>query len=117
MAARHEFEGIVTTNNPLFSHHVPLAALPECAADVSVRWVIANCFYLISFSKGEGRPALDLDLPHQGWRGGTLRSRYFGRLEGVSAEAKAQAIAAAKRDGVSVSDWLDRVVRRAAEPR
>ncbi|MEO8500516.1 MAG: acyl-CoA dehydrogenase family protein [Vicinamibacteria bacterium] len=112
-----EFAGIVTTNNPLFAAEVPLAALPDCAADVSVRWVIGNCFYLISFTKADSVPALNLDLPHQGWRGGSLRSRYFGRLEGVSDEAKAQAIAAAKREGISVSEWLDRDARRAAEPR
>jgi ubiquinone/menaquinone biosynthesis C-methylase UbiE len=110
-----EFEAIVTTNNPLFKAEVPLSVLPEGARDVTVRWIIGNCFYVIGFTKGEGPPRLDLDLPHQGSRGGTMRSRYFGVLEGVSAEAKALARDAAARTGVSVSEWLDRVVRAAAK--
>ena len=83
-----EFGGIVTANNPLFSHRLPLESLPVCARDVNVRWIMANCFYVITFRKGDGPPTLNLDLPHKGWRGGTMRSRYFGVLEGVTPEAK-----------------------------
>jgi ubiquinone/menaquinone biosynthesis C-methylase UbiE len=107
-----EFDAIVTTNNPLFAADVPLAALPEAARDVTVRWIIGNCFYVIGYSKGDGPPALDLDLPHQGWRGGTLRTRYFGRLEGVTPEAKALAKEAAAKAGVSVHAWLDRLIKQ-----
>ena len=85
-----EFAAIVTTNNALFAAEAPLAALPESARNVTVRWIIGNCFYVIGFNKGDGPPPLDLDLPHKGWRGGTLRTRYFGRLEGVTPEAKAR---------------------------
>jgi ubiquinone/menaquinone biosynthesis C-methylase UbiE len=109
-----EFEAIVTTNNPLFRADAPLDALPEGARDVTVRWIMANCFYVIGFTRGDGPPPLDLDLPHQGWRGGTMRSRYFGRLEGVTVEAKALAAEAARAAGVSVHEWLDRVVKDAA---
>jgi ubiquinone/menaquinone biosynthesis C-methylase UbiE len=109
-----EFEAIVTTNNALFKAEIPLAVLPEGARDVTVRWVIGNCFYLIGFRKGDGPPPLNLDLPHKGWRGGTMRSRYFGVLEGVSVEAKALAKQAAARTGVSVHEWLDRLVKTEA---
>lgn len=109
-----EFEGIVTTNNPLFKADVPLHVLPVGARDVTVRWIIANCFYVIAFTKGEGPPPLDLDLPHQGWRGGTMRTRYFGVLEGVTPAAKAMAKDAALRAGVSVHEWLDRLIKREA---
>ena len=110
-----EFDAIVTTNNALFKAEAPLAALPESARDVEVRWIIGNCFYVIGYTKGEGPPPLNLDLPHRGWRGGTLRSRYFGVLEGVSVEAKAQARQAAAKAGVSVHEWVDRLVKREAE--
>lgn len=109
-----EFEAIVTTNNALFKADVPLHVLPEGARDVVVRWVMANCFYVIAFTKGEGPPPLNLDLPHKGWRGGTMRSRYHGVLEGVTPEAKAMAREAAATEGVSIHDWLDRLVRRQA---
>ena len=92
-----EFEAIVTTNNPLFKAETPLSVLPEGARDVVLRWIMGNCFYVIGFKKGEGPPALNLDLPHQGWRGGTMRTRYFGVLEGVSVEAKALAKQAAAK--------------------
>jgi ubiquinone/menaquinone biosynthesis C-methylase UbiE len=110
-----EFGGIVTTNNPLFKHQLPLEALPICARDVNVRWIMGNCFYVITFRKGDGPPLLDLDLPHKGWRGGTMRSRYFGVLEGVSPEAKELARKASASLGVSEHEWLDQLVRRQAE--
>jgi SAM-dependent methyltransferase len=110
-----EFEQIVCTNNALFRHDLPIDTLPENARDVSVRWIMGNCFYLIAFRKGDGPPRLDLDLPHAGWRGGTMRSRYFGVLEGVTPEAKELARQAAAKSGTSVHQWLDRLVRKQAE--
>lgn len=109
-----EFDGVVCTNNPLFRYKLPLDVIPECARDVTVRWIMANCFYVITFRKGDGPPALNLDLPHKGWRGGTMRSRYFGVLEGVTPEAKELARKAAASAGISVHEWLDRLVRRQA---
>jgi len=109
-----EFGGIVTTNNPLFARKVPLEFIPVCARDVSVRWVMANCFYVICFDKGDGPPPLNLDLPHKGWRGGTMRSRYFGVMEGVTPEAKEMARQAAADAGLSVHEWLDQTVREKA---
>ena len=109
-----EFEAIVTANNALFKADAPIHVLPEGARDVSVRWIVGNCFYVIAYTKGEGPPPLNLDLPHAGWRGGTMRSRYFGVLEGVTPETKALVRAAAERAGLSVHEWLDRAVRDAA---
>ena len=110
-----EFGGIVTTNNPLFAHEVPLATLSDCARNVSVRWIMANCFYVICFDKGDGPPSLNLDLPHKGWRGGSMRSRYFGVMEGVTPDAKELARQAAAKAGLSIHEWLDRTVREQAE--
>jgi ubiquinone/menaquinone biosynthesis C-methylase UbiE len=110
-----EFDAIVTTNNALFKADTPLAALPVGARDVTVRWVIANCFYVIAFTKGDGAPPLALDLKHEGRRGGSMRTRYYGQLEGVTPEAKDLARQAAEAAGVSVHEWLDRLVRQGAE--
>ena len=68
----------------------------------------------ISFTNGDGAPPLALDLPHEGWRGGSMRTRYFGQLEGVTPEAKALAREAAAAAGVSVHEWLDRLVKEGA---
>jgi ubiquinone/menaquinone biosynthesis C-methylase UbiE len=110
-----EFGKIVTTNNPLFAHKLPLESLPTCARDVNVQWIMANCFYVITFKKGDGPPPLNLDLVHQGWRGGSMRSRYYGVMEGVTPEAKELARQAAARVGVSLHEWLDRLVREQAD--
>jgi ubiquinone/menaquinone biosynthesis C-methylase UbiE len=110
---RHtEFGSIVTTNNPLFAHSLPLESIPVCARNVNLRWIMGNCFYVITFRKGDGAPPLNLDLPHKGWRGGTMRSRYFGIMEGITPEAKELAREAAMRAGISVHEWLDRLVRK-----
>jgi SAM-dependent methyltransferase len=109
-----EFDGIVSTNNSLFKADIPLTCLPSSARDVMVRWLIANCFYAIAFTKGDGLPPLDLDLPHTGVRGGSLRSRYFGLLEGVSVETKTMVREAAAKAGTSIYGWLDAQLRSAA---
>jgi ubiquinone/menaquinone biosynthesis C-methylase UbiE len=111
-----EFDGIVSTNNPLFKDDIPLTSLPASARDVTVKWLIANCFYVIAFTRGdEGPPALDLDLPHTGVRGGSLRSRYFGVMEGVSPEAKEMVRQAAAKAGMSIYDWLESRLRAAVD--
>lgn len=110
-----EFGEIIETNNPLFRHKIPLPYLPANAREVTARWILGGCFYLIDFSVGEGPPPVNLDLPHKGWRGGSLRTRYYGRLEGVTPEVRELALAAAKRQGLSLHAWLDATVRRAAE--
>jgi ubiquinone/menaquinone biosynthesis C-methylase UbiE len=109
-----EFGEMIITNNPLFKHKVPLKHLPVNARQVTLRWVLGGCFYLIDFKVGDGTPPVNIDLPHKGWRGGTMRTRYYGRLEGVTPEARRMAIEAAKAKGVSVHEWLDSIVREAA---
>ncbi len=108
------FGEIVCNNNPLFKYKTPLQHLPECARDVNVTWLLGNCFYLIDFRVGDGPPPLNLDLEHKGRRGGTMRTRFYGQLEGVSLEAKKLAQEAALKEGISLHAWLDKLVRQAA---
>lgn len=114
--AEREYGKIICHNNPLYRADAPLRWLPQSARDVTVRWVIGAAYYLIDFRVGVGPPPLDLDLEHRGRRGGTLRTRYFGALEGVTVEAQALAVAAAAAEGVSVHRWLDDAVREKARP-
>lgn len=105
---------ILFNSNPLYRHSPPLAQLPESARGVRIRWLIGNAFYLIDYTVGGGAPTLDLDLPIPGRRGGTHRSRYYGRLEGVTEDVRAMVEAAAEAAGESVHGWLDRSLRSAA---
>lgn len=110
-----EFAKILTTTNPQFAAALPLDDMPIEARDVRLRWVIGNVFYLIDFRVGEGEPEADFDFPIPGARGGTYRTRYEGQLEGVTKDAKLMAYQACRTAGLSMHDWLDRVVRQAAE--
>ena len=109
-----EFGKVVINNNRLLDANVPLAYLPASAEAVSLRYIIKNTFYFIAFTVGKGPPEVDFDLPHKGRRGGTMRTRYYGQLEGVTPEAKNLALEAAKATGKSVHDWLDALVRERA---
>ncbi|HEY9283732.1 MAG TPA: methyltransferase domain-containing protein [Pyrinomonadaceae bacterium] len=109
-----EFAKILVTTNKQFLANVPLAEMPVEAREVCLRWVIGGVFYLIEFTVGEGEPTGDFDFEIPGPRGGTYRTRYLGQLEGVTPETKRLAEQAREKLGVSMHDWLDEVVRRAA---
>lgn len=109
-----DFAGILTMTNPQYQAPIPLEQLPVEARHVHLRWIIGGVFYLIDFDVGEGEPDGDFDFPIPGARGGTLRTRYYGRLEGVTPETKELAQRARAKLGVSMHDWLEDVVRRAA---
>ena len=103
-----EHHRILAANNRIFfSNELPIDSLPENAADVRVQWVLGNAFYLISFTVGAGRPPLDLDIEHLGRRGGTLRTRYFGALDGVDPSLRKLVELAALRSGMSLRRWLE----------
>lgn len=105
---------ILVNSNSLYGLEAPLDCLPENAVNVALHWFLGNAFYLIDYTVGESPPRLNLDLPIPGARGGTHRTRYYGKLEGVSVETKEIAEQSARREGLSLHEWLDRAVRAAA---
>ena len=110
-----EFAKILKNSNPLFQHRAPLEKIPTSARNVSCRWVLNGSFYLIAFEVGVGEPQLDLDVEFPGWRGGSHRTRYFGKLEGVSPKLRDDVVKAAASEGVSVVAWLETELRRTLE--
>lgn len=109
-----EYGRILLSNSPLFRHQPPLQHLPIEARNVRLQWVVGAAYYLIDFDVGVGEPPADFDIEIPGARGGTLRTRYHGRLEGVSPETLALAQAARQKSGQSMHRWLDDAVRAAA---
>ena len=109
-----EYGQILLNNNPLFKKPIPFEDIPIQARDVVVRCVVGGVYYLIEFLVGEGEPKADFDLEVPGKRGGTLRTRYYGKLEGVTPETKQLAFRAAEKSRKSMHQWLDDVVRNAA---
>jgi hypothetical protein len=73
-----------------------------------------NAFFLLEFTIGEGVPEAEYHMPIPSERGGTHWTRFYGHLEGVSDEAKKLAYEAREKNGISMHDWLDKVVREAA---
>lgn len=110
-----EFAKILSTTNPQFMAPVPFEDIPVEARQFHIRWVIGGVFYLIDFVVGDGPPNADFDYRIPGVRGGTLRTRYEGQLEGVTPEAKHLAHQARAKRDISMHDWLEEAVRAHAE--
>lgn len=107
-----EYADVIRANNPIFKRaNLPIDLLPPEATDVSVRWLLGNCFYLIAFTVGTGTPELNMDLEHKGKRGGSLRTRYYGVLEGIDPLLKARMRETAEEASVSESAWTEMAVR------
>lgn len=106
---------ILIDNNHFYADEVPLDIIPVEARDVTVRWVMGGGFYLVDMSVGEGEPHADFDFTIPGVRGGTLNTRYYGKLEGVTSETKELVRKARDKSGKSMHQWLDEVLRQAAE--
>ncbi len=113
---RHtDFGQILMNSNPEFRYDIPLDKLPIEARKPRVEWIIGGVFYVIDFTVGEGEPEADLDFLIPGVRGGTHRTRLHGHLEGITPETKRMAYEARARTGKSMHQWLDDVVRAAAQ--
>lgn len=108
---RTEYGRMVVTNNPLWAADAPIDLLPANVADVVLSWVLGNCFYVVSFQVSNEMPHMNIDVPHKGARGGSMRTRYFGQIEGVTEDSKRFVLEDAKRLGISVHAWLESVIR------
>jgi ubiquinone/menaquinone biosynthesis C-methylase UbiE len=109
------FGKIMSNSNPLFKYEIPFEDVPVEARDVKVEWIMMGAFFLLEFTIGEGEPQANYHIPIPSERGGTHWSRYYGHLEGVSDETKKLAHEARKKAGKGMSEWLDEVVKKAAE--
>jgi len=105
-----QYGRMVITNNPLWSASAPIDLLPFNASDVNLTWLLGNCFYLISFEVSDQPPQINMDVPHKGRRGGSMRTRFFGQLEGVTEESKSFVMEDAKRRQISIHQWLEEVI-------
>ncbi len=109
------FSKVLANTNPRVLSDVPLKDIPVEARNVTVQWVVGGVFYLIDFEVGVGEPQGNFDYEVAGVRGGTLRTRLEGKLEGVTKEAKEMAVKAAQAKGMTIHQWLDTLVKDAAK--
>ena len=101
---------MVIANNPLWAAQAPIDLLPEHATDVHISWVLGNCFYIIDFQVSDSGPKINVDIMHKGRRGGSMRTRYLGQLEGVTEQSKKFVLEDAAKRGISVHEWLESVI-------
>lgn len=98
-------------NNPLYAFEAPLPLLPETARDVRLSWEVGNCFYVIDYATAATPPPVDIDVRHLGRRGGSVRTRYEGRLEGIDPVLRDRIYAEAEARGTSRVDFLEELLR------
>lgn len=108
-----ELGRMLVNNNALYACSAPLSALPQTVRGVKLTWELSNCFYVIEFQASQAPISIDIDVPHVGKRGGTIRSRYLGRIEGVSPDLRDRVYHEAERLGMSRVDFLELALRAA----
>jgi len=102
-----EYGKMLIRNNPLYACDIPLSLLPDSARSVQLTWELSNCFYVIEFTVSDKPLQINIDVPHVGRRGGSIRTRYFGQLEGVDPTLRDHVYAEAERLGLSRVEYIE----------
>lgn len=110
-----EFGKILINHNDHYANRLDLSSLPIEARNVSLTWIMNGAGYCLEFQVGQGEPYADFDFDIPGERGGTLRTRYYGKLEGVSPEVKELAFLARAKKNISMYEFLNGAIKDAAE--
>lgn len=106
-----ELGKLLIKNNSLYEFEPPLSLLPDFAEKVNLSWELLNCFYVIDFVVSAASPKINMDVPHLGKRGGSLRTRYFGQIEGINPELRDKIYAEAEKRKVSRVEYLESILR------
>ncbi len=106
-----EIGRMLIRNNALYACDVPLALLPQTVREPRVSWELCNTFFVIEFRACGDPLPIDVDVPHLGIRGGTIRTRYSGLLEGIDPALRDRINAEAERRGMSRVEYLESVLR------
>lgn len=104
--------GSIAINKQSIMEYGSSNKIPKNAIDVNLTWMLGNCFYIIDFVVSNTELFMNIDVPNKGVRGGTMRTRYYGKLEGVTEETKIKIINEAKSIGISVHDWLENICNK-----
>lgn len=109
------FGKMMIENNSLWSAEVPLDDLPTNVNQVKLEYMLENCFYFLTFIKDPKFPNVDLDVRHIGPRGGSVRTRFFGKIEGIDPLLAEAVRRKAITKGISEVDYLEMVLRKEIE--
>lgn len=103
---------MIIVNNPLCDFNAPLEDLPVTARDVVISWECSYYFYVVSFRKSDKKLDVNYDVFHKGLRGGTLKSRYYGQIEGIDLELKDQIYKLANNKGISRVEFIEELLKQ-----
>lgn len=112
-----ELGRMLVNNNRLYGFNPPLSCIPETARAVELSWELSNCFYVIKFEVANSPLPINIDVPHIGKRGGTIRTRYYGQLEGVDPALRDQIYAEAEKRGESRVEFIESALRASLPPK
>ncbi len=105
-----QYADIAINNIKLWESLPPLHLLPTNALNIELKFILGNCFYLLAFTPSDGFPKMNIDIVHKGIRGGSARTRYFGKIEGVRESSRKKLYDEAQKRGVSVHDLLEEMI-------
>lgn len=107
-----EYGQMLIKNNPLCAYDAPLSLLPDTAKSVTLTWELDYYFYVIEFVVSDNAPHINIDIPHIGKRGGSIRTRYFGQLEGIDPALRDKLYAEAETQGISRVAYLESLLEK-----
>ena len=105
------FAKIILNNSQLYNEELPIKYLPKEATNIKIEYLLNEIFFYFSFKKRKIERALN-DIIIPGKRGGTLKTRYYGKTEGLTLETKKLALEAQKHHNISMHDWLDNIIKK-----
>jgi hypothetical protein len=108
----HEFGKMMINNNSLWSADLPLSDLPINVNQVSLEFVLENCFYFLKFIKDPNFPNINADVKHVGPRGGSIKTRFFGKLEGIDPVIATLLKEVALKNGLSQSELIEKIISK-----
>jgi SAM-dependent methyltransferase len=100
------------SNNKLYRYDPPLKLLPSDVKNVNLCWLINNCYYVITYTKAERSWYYNMDLKHKGIRGGSVRTRHFGNLEGIDPDLKKKFYEKTLQSGKSRVEVLEDIISK-----
>lgn len=109
------FAKVLVNHNDHYANEINFKDLPIEARDLNISWILEGAGFVIDFKVDEGEPNANFDYEIPGHRGGTHKTRYLGKLEGVTTETKEIALKAREKLGISMHKWLDDLIRKEAE--
>jgi SAM-dependent methyltransferase len=98
-------------NNKLYNFKPPIEYLPLNSQNVSVEWILNNTFYLVKFNKGNDNWSIDLNVKHKGYRGGSIKTRFFGKLEGINPSLRNKFYKKLKKLNINRVSALEEIIK------